>query len=460
MKNLLKRILELFNFVRQFLTRDIWRLDFNKISRVRAFFYRQIIVGWLVGRAFIHDRLLVRSSALVYATLLSIVPLLAVMFSVLKGFGFHNKLEPTLRQIMAPLGVQAINVVVPAIVNFVDNVNVRALGAVGVGVLLFSVLSIITNIERAFNDIWKIHKVRTYQRRFSDYLSVLLLGPLLVFTVLGITASLQSHSIVQTVSELPMVGLLFRKFAPVAASWLAFFFLYMFIPNTKVRVDSAILGAVLAGTAWQLANVFFAEFIVGSYTTGPKAAVYAGFAILPLFLMWLYISWSVVLMGAEISYAHQNVNKLTWEVRKQHYSQDFRAGLALEIILLLAEKFLHGSQMPTSPELADRFNVPERLCNEQLTKLLELGFIYPLEGETTRYTIAKSPDTLTIGEILQRLRTHGVTILPQEKDIGISKIVDELLKQYSQAINSAFGNKSLLQVLSENNMLKAPGKQV
>ncbi len=454
MKKIFENLLDFVNSLQQFLTRDIWRLDFNQVSRLRGFFYRQIMVAWLVGQAFIHDRLLVRASALVYATLLSIVPLLAVMFSLLKGFGIHNKLAPTLQQVMAPLGDQAIEVVVPTIVNFVDNVNVGALGAVGVGVLMFSVLSIITNIERAFNDIWKIKQVRSYHRRFSDYLSVLLLGPLLVFTVLGITASLQSNTIVQTVSEIPMIDVIYRKFAPIAAGWLAFFFLYIFIPNTKVRPDSAIIGAVLAGTLWQVANVLFADFVVSSYTTGAKAALYAGFATLPLFLMWLFISWSVVLLGAEISYAHQNVNKLTWEVRKKHYSQNFRAGLALEIILLLAEKFHHGSPMPTSSELADSFDIPERLCNEQLNKLLDLGLIFPIEGENTRYTIAKSPDTLTVGDIFHKLQTHGVTILPAEKTMGISKIVDNLQKQYDEVVDSTFGKKSLLQVLIDHKIVE------
>jgi membrane protein len=441
-------IVNLLKSLNQFFTRDVWKLDFSKVSHARAFFYQQLIVVYLVGRSFIQDRLMVRASALVYATLLSIVPLLAVMFSLLKGFGI-NKLEPALNRLFLPLGKQAIDTLVPTIVQFVDNVDVRALGGVGLVVLILSSVSIINNIESAFNDVWKINKVRNLQRRFSDYLSILIFGPLLVILVIGLTATLQNNVLIQTISSVPLVRFLITKAAPVVASWIGFLFLLMYIPNTKVRFSSALIGAVFAGTLWQLVNFFFTHFIVASYQIGPKAAIYAGFASLPLFLIWLYTSWAIILLGAEISYAHQNVTKLTWEVRQSQYSQMFMEGLALKIILLIADRFYSGEQLPTSSELADLLHAPERLVNENVNSLIERGFLHAVEGETTRYTLAKSPDILSIGDIIIGLKTYGVSILPGTGHSKIDKVVADLLSKYSQLLKNNFGDISIRSLLKE-----------
>ncbi len=448
MDTLLKPLLEFLSSLHQFFTKDIWRQDFSKLSKARAFLYQQIVLSYLVARAFIQDRLLVRASALVYATLLSIVPLLAVMFSLLKGFGFHNKLEPMLYKVMTPLGEQATQTVVPTIVGFVNNVNVGALGGIGFLFLFLSVLSIINNTERAFNDIWKVKHVRSLQRRFSDYLSVILLGPVLLFIILGITASIQSFFIVQAISKIPGVSFLFNKTAPIIASWFAFLFLYIFIPNTKVKVGSAFIGAVFAGTIWQVSNVFFARFIVTSYQEGAKAALYAGFATLPLFLVWLFLSWAIVLLGAEISYAHQNMNNITWEVRNTQYSQKVRDNLALRIILIIGKNFYRGELVPTSGQLADRLRVPERLLNDILTELVEIGFLYPIEGDATRYTLAKSLENLTLDEIMIGLRTYGVNELSADGEDEISVLTEKIQSDYENALSAAFKNKSVKDILT------------
>lgn len=438
MNKLFNKIVFWINFLQQFFTKDIWRKDFSKLSHARAVFYQQLLIGYLVGRAFVQDRLLVRASALVYATLLSMVPLLAVMFALLKGFGVHNKLETTLYRLMEPLGKHASEVVIPPIVQFVDNVNVGALGGVGLLLLFLSTLSIINNIERAFNDVWKISQVRNFKRRVSEYLSVLLISPILIFAVLGITASLQSNAIIQVVSHLPGIAFLFNKIAPILVSWLIFFLLFLYIPNTKVRIDSALIGAVLAGTIWQLVNFFFANFLVKSYQFGSKAAIYAGFATLPLFLVWIYLAWAVILMGAEISYSHQNLNKLTWEFRSSQYSQLLRQSLALKIILSIGQKFYHGEQVPSNTELADHFNVPERLVNEILTRLVDNSILYPLEGKVNRYAPARSLETMKVTDIIFGLQASGVSDWPQVEQDSISEIVHKIQTEYKEIIQEKF----------------------
>lgn len=449
MNSLVNSFIQTLKSINQFFTRDVWRLDFSKVSHARAIFYQQLIVVYLVGRAFIQDRLMVRASALVYATLLSIVPLLAVMFSLLKGFGIHNKLEPALKRMLLPLGQQAVATLVPTIVKFVDNVDVRALGGVGLVVLIFSSLSIINNIERAFNDVWKINKVRNLQRRFSDYLSFLIFGPVLIIAVVGLTATLQDNQLIQTISSLPWVWFLITKATPVITSWIGFLFLLISVPNTKVRFSSALIGAIFAGTLWQLVNFFFAHFIVSSYQIGAKAAIYAGFASLPLFLIWLFTSWAIILLGAEISYAHQNVTKLTWEVRQSQYSQMFMEGLALKIVLLITERFYSGEKLPTGSELADLLQAPERLVNENVNSLIERGFLYAVEGDLTRYTLAKSPDTLSIGDIMIGLKTYGVTIIPGGRHDKIDQVVADMQKEYGRLLEENFGKISVRELLQQ-----------
>ena len=147
---------------------------------------------------------------------------------------------------------------------------------------------------------------------FTPVLQAFYPPPVLLSAVLGITASMQSNSFVQMLNKLPGVSIILTKSAPLLASWLAFYFLILFIPNTRVKFGSAAIGAIMGGTIWQIGNSIFAHFIVNSYQSGAKAALYAGFATLPLFLIWLFLSWSIVLLAAEIAYAQQNLKKITW----------------------------------------------------------------------------------------------------------------------------------------------------
>ena len=451
MDALFKPIIELFASFITFIKRDIWQEDLSKLPAWRALIYRILQLVYLVGRAFFQDRLLVRASALVYATLLSIVPLLAVMFSLLKGFGFTNRLEPFLNRILDPLGEQAKTTIVPTIVQFVENVNVGALGAAGFLILLISVLSIINNTERAFNDIWKVKRTRSLQRRFSDYLSVLIIGPVLLIAVLGVTASLQSNTIVQAFTHNAWFRFLFNKTAPFVATWIAFYFLYTFVPNTRVRFTSAFIGAFISGTLWQFSNWFFAHFIVSSYQTGAKAALYAGFATLPLFLVWLYISWAVVLLGSEISYAHQNLGKISWQDKSRGYSHQFWENLALKILIYCSEKFYKGKTPPDSHELARKFSVPDSLILDVVNGLLDQKLLLPLDDEPTRYVPGQSLETLKLKDVILKMKTYGHSpIIHGRKDDRIDSTVSRLQMEMEKALAKKLGDTSIRDLLLNN----------
>ncbi|MBN2413788.1 YihY/virulence factor BrkB family protein [candidate division KSB1 bacterium] len=449
MKTAIKNTINFLKSLHIFFTHDIWVLDFSKVSRARAIFYQQILIIYLVGRAFVHDRLLIRASALVYATLLSIVPLLAVMFSLLKGFGFHNQLEPTLNQFFEPLGQQAVQTIVPTIVNFVNNVKVGALGTVGFLLLFLSVWSIVNNIERAFNDVWKIRKVRSIHRRFTDYISVLIVGPLLVFVFVGVVASLQSFVIVQTISKIPGIPYIFNKTVPFIITWLFFYFVLTYVPNTKVKLKPALTGSAISAVLWVIANYLFAHFIVSAYQYGTSAAIYAGFATLPLFLLWMFISWAIMLLGVELSYVYQNIDQISWEIRDTNYSHSVKNELALKIVLYTGQKFYNNEQAPTASELSDTFNCPLPLTHDMLALLVDQGILYIIDREPPGFVPAKSLEKIFVDEIFNKVQTSGINIIHEKEPQILNDKVLSIMNKYNKTLHRSFGQTSILDLIKE-----------
>jgi membrane protein len=451
MKFSLKTIIDFINSVRQFILEDIWKLDFSKLSPLKAVLIKQTQLIIHVVKRFQHDRLMVRASALVYATLLSIVPLLAVMFSLLKGLGYHNELEPFLSRILKPLGDQAVQTIVPTIVNFVGNANIAALGAFGFLFFLLSSISIVNTMERAFNDLWRVQKARNFYRRIGDYLSILIIGPVLALAVIAVTASLQNYKLIRALNEIPVVEILANRAAPIFTSWIVFCFLYTFIPNTKVRFFSALYGAVIAGSLWELMNAIFTKFIVISYQSGAKAALYASFAVFPLFLVWLFFSWTVVLLGSEISFVHQNLDKVSWEEQAESISWRMEERIALKIMLVVSQKFCKDERAPSLSDLSEYLRVPEHAVKNVLSILLNLNLVNVIGRGEERYAPAKCLEGLSLREIMQRLRIHGISDQRDSTDDAISSLVDEIQNRYDMALNQAFDNASLRDLLDKIN---------
>lgn len=447
MKTAVKSLIEFVLSLRQFVVEDIWRLDFRRLSPVKALFLRHTRIALIVAKRFVHDRLLVRAAALVYATLLSIVPLLAVMFSLLKAFGYHNELGTSLTRLLAPLGEQAVQKIVPPVINFVENANLTALGAVGFLIFLLSSISIINNMERSFNDVWRVQKSRSLHRRIGEYLSVLVLGPALAFVVIAATTSLQNYSLLRAIRKIPVVEFFTTNLGPFLASWVVFYFLLVFIPNTKVRIRSALYGALIAGTLWQLMNFVFARFIVISYQSGTKAALYASFAFFPLFLVWMYFSWTAVLLGAEITHVHQNLKKTTWEEQAKPVSRRLEESIAIKLMLSISQKFRKNEKAPTQSELAETLHIPEYAANSVLHRLLELGLVNVIGQEKARYAPAKSLDTLNLREILEKLYSYGSADSQEERDDAISRLAGEIQAECDKAWKKAFADTSIRDLL-------------
>lgn len=290
--------------------------------------------------------------SLVYTTMLSIVPLLAVSISVLKGFGVHDQLEPTLVRLLQPIGEQ--NVEISArIVGFVENMKLGVLGSVGLLLLLYTAVSLIRKIEFAFNHSWRLQNNRRPMQRFGNYLSVIVVGPVLVFAAVGITALLGNSHVVDFLNGLPYMNNLLRvsgKLLPFVLVIAAFTFVYMLVPNTRVQFRSAFYGAVVAGVLWQALGIVFTSFVGGSSS---YTAIYSGLAILLVFMIWLYLSWIILLIGSGISFYHQHPEYLKWEKLDLHLSTRMRDQLALQAMVNIArahdDRQFAGGLQPWQP---------------------------------------------------------------------------------------------------------------
>ncbi|MDX1697788.1 MAG: YihY/virulence factor BrkB family protein, partial [Thiohalobacterales bacterium] len=318
----------------------VWDDDLRRLEGPRRAFIFMLRVTHMLFKELLGGQLNLRAMSLVYTTLLSIVPLLAVSFSVLKGFGYHERLESYLFDILfEPLGPSGFEVA-ETIIGFVDNVKVGMLGSLGFALLIYTVVALVQKIEAAFNFVWQIDRLRSMSQRFSNYLSVITIGPVLVFSAVGITATMLNTDIAQRLVTIEPFGTLMLyagKLVPYVLICLAFTFIYILIPNTRVQFRAALVGGVLAGVLWRITGWGFAIFIASS---AKYAAIYSSFAILILLLIWMYLSWLILLVGSQIAYFVQNPKFMTLHRVEFALSNRLREQLALQIMYLVGYNHL------------------------------------------------------------------------------------------------------------------------
>ncbi|HUS24707.1 MAG TPA: YihY/virulence factor BrkB family protein [Candidatus Binatia bacterium] len=307
-------------------------------------------LGYALTRDLLEGQISMRAMSLVYTTLLSLVPLLALAFSVLKGLGVHNSLEPMLRNMLAPLGAQG-DALTANILHFVDNIKVGVLGSLGMALLFYTVLSMIQKVEDSFNYIWRIEQPRRLGQRLGEYLSLLLVGPFAVVTSLGITASVMNSSFVGLVSSYEPFGLLIYivgRLLPYVVIIGLFTFLYAFVPNTRVRLRAAASGGMLAGVLWESASIAFARIVVASSSYN---AIYSSFAIIIFLLIWLYVGWLILLIGCQLAYYVQYPQRVTLTRIAPHLWGRAAETLGLQIVERVGRRFLDGEPPLTRDEL-------------------------------------------------------------------------------------------------------------
>jgi len=320
----MSRIIAYLRKLSDFLRNEVWH-DPKDAGRLYFFYYQAVRIVLLTIHGLKNRMILLRASALSYSTLLAIVPLLAIAFSMLKGLGFHSRLEHALVDYLTAEQ----EVLTRQIIEYIANTNFKALGAFGTALLIYASVMMLSNVERTFNELWGVSKQRTIPRKLSNYTSVLFLGPFLMVLSTAMIASFSSNTVVAALMEYGVFEqffVLFSKILPHAVLWVAFTVMYMLMPNTRVKIIPAMVAGIICGSIWEGAFRVYTDFNIGltKYNT-----IYGTFAVLPIFIIWLYISWLIVLIGAQLSYAIQNVKSYQQEVNFYNVGYDQKEEMAL-----------------------------------------------------------------------------------------------------------------------------------
>lgn len=391
-----------------FITYDIWRVSESEVTHAKFSFYNILKTIILAIRRFTSDRILNKASALTYSTLLSIVPLLAIVFAIARGFGFDNMME---EQVRTGLGSQ--EVATEAILNFVDSYLKQTKSGVFVGVglvmLLWTVVNLTANIELTFNSIWQVKKQRTLYRKITDYFSMFLLLPILIVVSGGLSIFMSTvvKSMESFVVLAPFLKFLVRLI-PFALTWGMFTALYVFIPNTKVKFKHALISGIVIGTAYQ---AFQFLYISGQISVTKYNAIYGSFAAIPLFLLWLQISWTICLFGVELTYAGQNIKNFSFEKDTKNISRRYRDFLSILIMSLICKRFEKGDTPYTAEEISLEHKIPIRLTNHILDQLQDINLIHELVEDTKSDSIMYLPsidiNKINVALLLDRIDTNG-----------------------------------------------------
>ncbi|MFY9314540.1 MAG: YihY/virulence factor BrkB family protein [Burkholderiales bacterium] len=438
------------NGISNFLARienAVWGEPGGVASPWRRHLMRVVRMGLVLGRDVAFGQLNLRAMSLVYTTLLSLVPLLALSFSVLKAFGVYNQVEPMLLSFLEPLGEKG-HEITARIMQFIANVNVGVLGSVGLALLLYTAVSLMQKIEESFNFIWHVSQLRSFGERFSRYLSVLLVGPILVFAALGITATVTSMSVVRgimSVGPLDEVAREVGRLMPYALVIAAFSFAYVFIPNTRVRLVPALAGGIAGGVLWQTAGWAFATFVA---TSAQYAAIYSSFAILILFLIWIYASWLVLLLGASIAFYTQHPEYLVAQAGEPRLSNRMRERLALAVMGRIGEHFMAGQPAWTLRQLTQTLGVPMHAVQAVLEALEGRGLLARSGEDPPAFLLARDPSAVSVGELLDSVRSAGEDRSLKPEALPVPPQVDRILGQMDQAVHSSLAEVTVKDLAS------------
>lgn len=393
----------------RFVTEDIWRMTDREIIGLKKYYIAVIKTIILAVRGFQNEQLSTKASALTYSTLLSIVPLLAVLVGIATGFGLQETVRTQLYDYFPGQ-----TVVLSKAFEFVENYLGQAQGGVIIGVgfifLFYTVVSLISSIEDAFNQIWQIQNSRPWYRKVTDYLALFIVLPVLMTLSSGISiflSTLRNSFLSSYIFFTPMADTLLNL-APFVITCIVFTCLYIFLPNTKVRFWNGLIAGIVTGCAFQ---VFQFLYISGQIWVSKYNAIYGSFAALPLLLLWLQLSWILCLFGAEIAYASQNVKKFSFERDSKNISRRYQDFLVLLIASLIVKRFEKGEKPYTADELSDLYQIPIRLTTRIIYRLIRLDIITEISGQKDSRIIHYQPamdiNQLSVGMLLRRIDETG-----------------------------------------------------
>jgi membrane protein len=395
-----------------------------------------LIRDWLQGE------ISVRAMSLAYTTLLSIVPLMVFSFSILKGLGAHGDLRFILDEFFRPLGGAAAELT-ESIMQFVTNMRGVLLGSIGLLFLVYTVISTVQKVETSFNFVWRVEYPRNFARRFIEYLSVMILGPILLAVALGLLASAQNSPFalwIDAVAPLAWIFSAARQVLPYVIVTIVFTIMYAFIPNTRVQFRCALIGGIVSGIIWALVGKAFTAFLVYSSTL---VAVYTGFAIVLTTLVWVYVSWLILLIGAQLAFYLQFPQYLRHGQEAIELSVRDRELAALSIMYLVGRDFAAGRTHPTARAVAAELDIPSMVMAPILNCLEQAGLLVATEQQ--QFVPGRDPQTIQLAEIVAAVRALHGGRLP----IALRHLKEPaaLLTEIESAVRDSLRSRSLKDLL-------------
>jgi membrane protein len=417
--------------ITSYLSTDIWRIRLADYPPPKSFLLKQLRILALALRGYHEDSCKFRASALTFYSLLSIVPVIAMLFGIAKGFGLEKRVETEILERFR--GQEEVAQRIVAFANsLLENARGGLIAGLGVVILFWSVMKILGSIEHSFNEIWGVTKPRSLARKCSDYFSLILVCPVLM-AVAGsatVVVSSQAKLLLEKIAFLNSLGpvLLYPlKLLPYCTLWVTFTFLFIFMPNTKVKLKSGLIAGVVAGTLFQVVQWAYINLQIGA---AQYSAVYGSFAALPLFLVWLQMSWLILLFGAEIAFAVQNVNTYEFEPDCLLISHSRKMLFSLLVTKLVVRRFCEGQTAWGAPEISRALEIPIRLVRQILHELVESGVLAEIrrqeDDKEALYQPARDVDKLTIKWIIDALENRGDSHVPVVASEELKKLTDTL----------------------------------
>ncbi len=412
----------------QFFQTDIWRINQGDVSPVKFLFLEILKKLILAVRFFTAKRAMQKASALTYSTLLAIVPITAVVFAIARGFGYSKYIEVWFRG-----AFESQPQVAEVIIGFVNSYLVHTKSGVFLGIglifMLYTVLMLVSNIEDAFNEIWQVKKPRSIFRTFTDYLAMFFLFPIIIVITSGL--SIFMANIADLMPDFLLLGPTMRfliDLIPYTLMSGMFIALYIFMPNTHVKPINAVFPGILAGFAMQGLQIVYihSQIFLSSYN-----AIYGSFAALPLFMLWLQISWTICLFGAELSYTNQNLDYYDYDANTGEISHRYQILLNALLLSRICKRFANGQKPLTAFELSKQTTIPIRIVNDLLYQQMQAGLVIEItadeKGETSCYMPAEDIKNITLGAMIDRMESYGQWKI----DLDVSELFSE---QWSRAM--------------------------
>ena len=433
----------MFPKITDFIQSHIWELPLDQLPRWQSPLIKQVRVLILAFKGFNRDKCQLRAAALTFYSILSLIPILAMVFGIAKGFGFEQTLELLLQEKIASrdmVAQEGLDWVISKAKLLLESTRGSLIAGVGLIVLMWAATRVLRHIEAALNDIWEIKNSRPWIRNFTDLLSIMVVAPILF--ILAQSTTVFITAIIQDLSKgMELLGHLFllMKLVPFGLIWLLFTMIYVVVPNTKVNFKSALVAGVIVGTTFQLSQWIFFKSQMG---ISKYNAIYGSFAFLPLLLIWIQTAWLILLLGAEIAFANQHINRYEFALGSQEVKSSFKKLVTLLITNLLVKNFVEAKSSLTAEEISAILHAPVRLVRQCITDLMNSKIINEVgkkNSQDTSYQPARSVENLSVSFVLRAIDEHGLGDIHIHES-GESKRLSQALEALNQEIERSPSN--------------------